>query len=488
MSLLLDPAKLEIKLGAYRSGTATALSDQGILNRVQEYRRLAGNRMIALDRRDLKKRLGPNEYFVSKKIDGEFNALVFEGAEAFLVNPGGTVRAGLPVLLEAQKILASGGVKRAILAVELFYDRPDGRRPRVHDVSRAARQPDSQEDLERLSLAVFDVIDWEGNPPSPVFAGTWKRIAETFDSGSRIRPVPARTLRNGDEIHALFEEWVEKEGHEGLVIRSDVAGQFKTKPAFSIDAVVVGFTEGVDERRGMLHDLLAALIRPDGTFQVFARVGGGYSDDERRSFLEELSAMAAPSDYAEVNPDHLAYQMVRPDWVIEVKCLDFITQTTRAEPINRMVLDWDPETSSWKGVRRLPFVSAISPSFVRRRDDKKVRPEDVPARQISDLVEIPLIERDARQLVTHKSEVLKREVYTKVQKGQTMVRKFLLWKTNKELDGTHPPYVVYYTDFSPNRKTPLERDMRVTSSLEQAEAFFQQFVSENVLKGWSKAG
>jgi hypothetical protein len=485
---LVDASRLEIKLGSFRSGSSMAISDPTVAQRVQEYRRVAGNRMIPLDRRDLKKRLSQNDYFVSKKIDGEFNVLVFDAGEAVLVNPGGTVRSGLPVLEEAQTLLSKAGLSRALVAVELFYARPDGRRPRVHDVSRAARQPDSSADLDCLHLAVFDLIDWGGNAPPSGYANVWNLISSAFGTGNRIKPVPTKTLKNGDEIHELFEEWVEKEGNEGLVIRSDVAGQFKTKPTFSIDAAVVGYTEGVDDRAGMLHDLLVALMRPDGTFQVFARVGGGYSDDERRGFLQALEEIAAGSDYAEVNPDHLAYQMVKPEWVIEVKCLDFITQTTRGATIDRMALDWDANANTWKSVRRLPFVSALSPNFVRRREDKGPRQEDIPVRQVSEIVEIPFLDKDARQLVTQKSEVLKREVYTKVQKGQTMVRKFVLWKTNKEIDGTHPAFVVYFTDFSPNRKTPLERDMKVSSSLEQAEALLAALIQENVVKGWSKTG
>ena len=34
-----------------------------------------------------------------------------------------------------------------------------------------------------------------------------------------------------------------------------------------------------------------------------------------------------------------------------------------------------------------------------------------------------------------------------------MVRKFVLWKTNKEQSEDYPAFVVHFTDFSPNRKT-----------------------------------
>ena len=50
--------------------------------------------------------------------------------------------------------------------------------------------------------------------------------------------------------------------------------------------------------------------------------------------------MAVDSEYAEVNGDNVAYQMVNPEWVMEVSCLDLLSSTTRGGTINRMVLDY----------------------------------------------------------------------------------------------------------------------------------------------------
>ena len=129
---------------------------------------------------------------------------------------------------------------------------------------------------------------------------------------------------------------MEVEGAEGLVARSDTAGTFKIKLRQTLDAAVIGFTESTDERQGLLHDLLVAVMRGDETLQVLTRVGGGFSDDQRRTMLSDLKDMAAGSEYAEVNSDHVAYQMVEPQWVIEMTCLDLISQTTNGGPIMRM--------------------------------------------------------------------------------------------------------------------------------------------------------
>jgi hypothetical protein len=178
--------------------------------------------------------------------------------------------------------------------------------------------------------------------------------------------------------------------------------------------------------------------------------------------------------------------MVRPEWVIEISCLDLISQTTRGAPVNRTVLDFqDNGDTGYRVIRRLPLASVISPQFVRRRDDKSVRPQDVRIDQVTAVVEVPLWDRDARKMAVPKSEVIRRTVYTKVMKGETMVRKLVLWKTNKETDSDEfPAYVLHFTDFSPSRKTPMAREVRVSSSCEQVSDMWRQLLDENIKKGW----
>jgi hypothetical protein len=89
-------------------------------------------------------------------------------------------------------------------------------------------------------------------------------------------------------------------------------------------------------------------------------------------------------------------------------------------------------------------------------------------------------------LTLARSQVVQREVYTKILKGATMVRKFVMWKTNKEAESEdYPAYVVHMTDFSPNRKTPLQREVRVSNSQHQIEELWKSLIAENVKKGWT---
>jgi len=486
MVLLLDKSRVEIKLGDYGVAPATALSDAGLLQKVQEYRRLASSRMIPLEPDEIERRIPKAGYFVSRKVDGEFTVLIYRDGQCVTCNPGGTVRMGLPWQDEAAKALAKAGIKSALIAGEL-YVAVEGRRPRVHDVTTVARQPQGATDLQRLRFAVFDILAIDEIPIQRPYAETWNQIEKIFGRGESVHPVETKQVADAGEIRKLFADWVEGTGDEGIVVRSDTAGLFKIKPRHNLDAVVVGFTESVDDRRGMLHDLLLAVKRHDETLQILTRVGGGFSDDVRREMLSDLKDMVVHSDYAEVNSDHVAYQMVRPDWVVEISCLDLISETTRGGPVNRMVLNFSGVNghSKYEPVRRLPLAAVISPQFIRQREDKAPVREDVRIEQVSQRVEVTLLERDARQMTLPKSQLLRRDVYKKVAKGETMIRKFVTWKTNKEADSEeYPAFVLHYSDFSPNRKDPLEREVRVSSSLEQINALFAEMVTENIKKGW----
>src|SRR5262249_28180412 len=146
---LLDKSHLQFKLGEYRVGPVAALTDPLCLARVQEYRRLSSARMAPLDREGIRQKLPKGDYFVSQKVDGVFNVLIYDGSEAFLVNPGGIVRTGLPLTEEAAHLLSKARMQQAMIPGEL-YVQCDDRRPRVHDVSTVVRQPKEEADLKRL--------------------------------------------------------------------------------------------------------------------------------------------------------------------------------------------------------------------------------------------------------------------------------------------------------------------------------------------------
>lgn len=484
MSKLADLNQLTVKFGTYRTGSTAALRDPNLLPLAKMRRRQMSQIMIALDHAQSKTRLPAGQYLIQRKLDGEFTVAVWRDGEVVSLNPYGTARLGAPWHAELGQHLKRAGIKNAVLGGELYVNFKDGKRCRVMDVCRIGRVPQTQDELDSLHYAVFSIFDLDGADLSSTPDKQSDTIHRIFKGGTRVHPMETVTGSEA-EVQKRFDQWVLKEGGEGLVVRSDKFGWFKIKPRHSIDTAVIGFSEGTDDRAGMLHSLLLALVRPDGTYHVIGRVGGGFSDAERVQLFADLKAKIVDSSYIEVNSDRIAYHLIAPGLVAEISCLDLITETSDGVPLERMVIAYDADKKAWSSVRRMPLASIIAPQFERLRDDKQANADDVGLNQLERIVELPQPAADVAKAPKQPSEILKRAVGTKELKGKTMVRKLLMWKTNKEqADPDFPAYVLLLTDYSPNRKTPLEREIRVSADLAQIEGYWKSWAEENFVKGW----
>ncbi len=482
LKLDFDKKKFSCKFD-YCVGKAADLADPSLHVKSQDYKRRVSGITRAVSSEDAFKIPKARGYFVSRKYDGEFALLFFDGKKIVSVNPGATVRVGLPCLDEAETLLKKAKVKSCVLAGEYYVREGATKAHPVQQVVGILRKPGSKKELEKLGLAVFDIVQFNDEPVTSV-AKVFELLDKWFGKGKAVHPVEHRKVDTSDKILEAFTEWVVGEGAEGVVVRHDTAGLFKIKTRHNIDVAIIGFSEGTDDRKGMLHDLLVAVMRDDGTFHEFTRVGGGFTDDDRREFVKTLRKRIVPSEYVAVNNDYVAYEMIKPGPVIEISFLDLIAERARGGPVNRMVLEWDGKR--YKALSRLPLVSVISPQFIGLREDKEAVVDDVNIRQIGDLVKVPEIDKSAHLEKAEPSEMLERQVYTKTMKGNKMVRKLLLWKTNKN-EVEFPPYVVYLTDFSPNRQNPLERDIKIASTEKDARKLFDALAAKNFIGGWEKA-
>jgi hypothetical protein len=171
--------------------------------------------------------------------------------------------------------------------------------------------------------------------------------------------------------------------------------------------------------------------------------------------------------------------------VIEVACSDVQSDDSEGKPVQRWTIAYD---GSWSALCPLPGASLIHPVFVRVRDDKQANEVDARASQLTERCAVPDLDRHAERLELPASEVTRREVWTKVTKGKTAVRKLLVWRTNKELHAVDwPAWVIHFTDYSPDRKTPLERTVKTALTEADATAVAHALVAENIKKGWNPA-
>ena len=467
---------------------AGSLRDVELAKRIAGYKRAVAGRYVAIAPNEIDS-LPLGSLLVSPKIDGQFWCLIVEAGDAILVAPNGKVLSGeLPFLAEARRTVASRAQGRTLCAGELFALRKEGR-PRVADVSGALGGGASAE-VARLGFFAFDLLDGgDARSPQPAaeYAERLATLERLFEGGQRLRAIKTEHVHSPEEVRRLFGDWVEGGKGEGLVVRSFDGRIYKLKPIFSLDAAVIGFTEQTDAR-DHVRSLLLALMRENGQFQLIGSCGNLGADSFRAELYQRLAPAVTESKYRFASSTGALFRFVAPREVVEVEVTDLQTEDSESRPVKKMVLDFDP-VQGWLPLQLKAGVSLIHPILARRRDDKEVNPIDVRASQILERCEIEELEVAVARIERPQSSLLRREVYTKNLKGNLAVRKLLVWKTNKESqDPNFPAYVVHFTDYSPGRQEPLQREVRLAPSAELAEALASEMLAENIKKGWERVG
>ena len=145
------------------------------------------------------------------------------------------------------------------------------------------------------------------------------------------------------------------------------------------------------------------------------------------------------------------------------------------------------DDSGWSAVGKSYTASVLHPVLVRIREDKEVCQNDIRASQLSDLCFLHRSNTTETPAILPESEILKREVYTKNIKGSMAVKKLVLWQTNKQkADSDYPAFVLHWTDYSPGRRNPLTRQVRLAPDKKIAQNLFESILSENIKAGWEK--
>ena len=443
-------------------------------------KRISGN-FSPINGEQISSKLEGSDFVVTRKIDGELQVVFFDGVEIWAVNGNGNVKYDLPCLNEMKELLSAKGVTQLICAAELHVDEK-GVRKRVYDVMAALAD---KKEHDNLQLAIFDIIEKNNKPfQANHFKDVKKGISSLFDDGKSVSAIQSKSASSSMDVKRIYEEWVEKEEREGLVVHSEFSRIYKIKPKHTIDAVVVGYTEGDGENVGKIRDILFALIDEDNSYQIIGKTGGGFSEEEKKKFFNRLDGKQISSDYIEIDSRNIAYRMVNPDIVVEIGFSDILTENKNG-PKENIILSSHKDSLNVKS--SVHGVSLISPVFIRLRDDKQSDDVQTGLSQISGLVYLPTTLENSTSHDVPASEIILRKVFTKQVKKKTMVLKCVVWKTNKEgHDSSYLAYVMHFTNFSPNRKDSLKRDIRISSSETQIMKIADTFIEKNVKKGWEE--
>ena len=438
-----------------------------------DYKKNIAGKFMLVEGSKLRSRVAGSEFCVTRKIDGHLQVLIYKDGDAVLLNSNGIDKAGKLRCLEvAVECLKNAGIHEAVVAAELYMPREVGR-PRCSDVASALADETRR---DQLCLAPFDIVSLDGKSFEGLpYQETYKALSGIFKADA-VCPVQMMRASSLDEVPAIYDEWVECEGAEGLVIHSDSNIVAKVKPRHSIDAAVVGYTTG---EMGV-RDLMLAVCREDGLYQVFAVGSGALSDNDRATLAERLQGMNVESQYVLTDSRGIAYQMVRPEIVWEVSVIELVAlgndDKVRMNALVRF------ENGQWLHEGITPGVSAFGLSFIRERADKTPSGTDIRVSQLTDLCPFEEVQGLKGELTP--STILDRRVYRKISGDKVMLHKFLIWKTNKEATGRYPAYIFYHTDYSSGRMDILKRDMAYAPDEAGIRSIFEEEILSNIKKGW----
>jgi hypothetical protein len=487
---MIDLARLTKKSGDYLFGPRAAVTDRTLLEVAEQYEIEVSNRMIAIKPADLSSRYGPeSRVLATTKYDGEGVFIYYEPGrtpEIFTFNaPSGRVRVGLPCLRELATSLKAHGVKKILLRAELYLrETVEGRRCASADVNRASYSTDAA-DADRLRLALLDVIMHDGRDlrvHQSDFLTIWKLLGELAgtDATKLFHRAEGGEV-SGSELPRIFDEGTGG-GLEGLVIRRlDRPEMCKLKPRRTIDAAVVGFVEGEFEGNFGMTSLLTALAYPAGKsglqLQSIARVGSGFTDEDRVTWHSRLATSRVDAPLAMSDSDGRPVRFVKPGIVVEVEAEDILPAEDKAS--GQQVFGWNNSRWSFEGLAACPRL--LFPTFHKLRPDKEFGPQSVRIAQLlgREMAAPELMNRNMPTL-----EVVRREVYTKEVKGAVAVRKLVVGRRPATAGAF--PYVVFWTDFSAGRKTPLEVTTLFAHTESRAEALIEKLIAENITKGFER--
>ena len=441
----------------------------------QKYKRQTASRYLPVGAEEITSKIMEAElYGVSTKHDGHFYLLYYDGKKTELVNHGGNIITDLPLIKEASSLL-KGKCKDVMLAGELYLHKEGGR---THSFDMTAVLDDKSADIY---FAAFDLLSLDGQEVSMDVKVMDEKLNALLSGGKSLHAVKNSFVESRKDIAALYTEIVEEGGQEGIVVRSQNGPIYKVKPLITLDAVILGYAEGEGSRSEMLKEVLVGLCVAKDQYILLTKVANGYSEEERKKLLKELDKKKVDSDYIEASGSNVAFTMVAPNQIIEFSCLDVFGENSKGT-ISKMCITY--KEGAYTAIGKQPMASVISPVYVKMRTDKKANAEDAGLSQITKI--ISLDKNAAEKVDLKKREILSREVYVKESKGMKMVRKFMIWKTNKEATGEYPAYVFHYTDFSASRAEMLKKEIKVSDSKKQIEEIFAAEVLENVKKGWEK--
>ena len=417
-----------------------------------------------------------NDLLISKKIDGQLWFYCKSAKNSQIINSNENEISD--VIQDIKKDLDKKlkKIKNIILAAELYY--LSSERERYGDTISGLGDKSKR---KALRFGVFDVVYMEKLFPD--FNKKYEFLKKTLNTKTK-EPSHAieQTKAKQSELTKFFKDKIEKNNAEGLIVR-DNSSIYKIKQEETADLLITGYT--VSDKANQIRSVSLGVYLNENEIVHIGACGNFTSDALRKDLYKQLTKLKIKSNFQKIASNGAAYNFVKPAIVCEVKLLEFQGDKSNDEPIRH--LKYEFTNNSLNATGRARSVSILNSSIINIRKDKKPSYEDCGLKQIiriSGIAKENFKEQNNKNLP--KSKLIKKEVIKKESKKGIAIKKFVLWKSNKEKASDYPSYLCYYLDFSDGRKDPIKRKIYPFEHEKIGLNHFKKLLDENVKKGWEK--
>jgi ATP-dependent DNA ligase len=440
------------------------------MNVFSTYKSKIASRYIPVTPEQMGLKIPESEYYmVSIKFDGHLSFLqVTEGKAKLMDRNGDELK--IPSIAKAAENLKQD----CILVGELCCFEKD-KSASHREVSAAIANPDKFD----LRFGAFDILEIKGAAPNADVKERLEQLSKILGQEKEIFAIEQNAFQSRKDIINFFKT-ASDQNAEGIVVKVPGGAAYKVKQIHTLDLVILGYAESPGEDQGRLRELLLGFAMGDGKYQIVSKCGSGFNEKDRLELHSQLEKMAVQSEFTEVSGAKTAFIFVKPEMVVEISCLDLINENSEGS-IRKARLLFDTE-KGYAFEENENTISLISPIFIRVRQDKKADEKEAGTAQAYALTEP--VQQTALAVDNKESEIVVREVFTKAGKGGTAIRKFLGLKTHKEASGLYAPFVVVFSDFSADRKTPLEQEIYLCKTEDEVKIKVKELKEENIKKGW----
>ena len=441
---------------------------------IKSYKNNIASKYDFLDASNLKQ-IGDQKYFCSKKLAGQtFFLSIHEDIIQILNSSFQDYSPNLQHIVDVVKNLK---IKEKIIFVGELFD-SSKERERNGDVIVGLSSKDQS---SNLALALFDIVKQENTSHS--FSDKYEKMKKIFGDD---HTKPVFTLTQQELEHSAIQKFFDdclQNGSEGMILRND-ANITKVKKQESIDAVILGYTLEVDQKT--LRSVSFGSFKNNNEIIFIGSSGNFDSSINQSDLLGQLQKLNIECDYIQIASNGTAYQFVKPEIVISVDFYDTQIEKSDLQPIKKPI--FSISNDSLRCVGKNQSMSFLASTISAVRSDKEANTDQCGLSQLTRITGLNEdyfgLSLDLENLA--KSEITKIQTFVKESKKGKAIRKFMLWKTNKEQTGVFPPYVFYYLDYSEGRKDPIKRDLNPFDNEKKALDFFNLAIEENVKKGWEE--